>query len=134
MPPPDRAAQATENCCPQSPSAAIILFIAALTRPKPMQRDADIQAETDAQPPHLALYWPGYFTGLNGPAGAATEPPLDPEQSAKLAERLCQVFAVGDLGGITEVIGGLAAEATELAEGFDFDRLEELAGRLSAKP
>jgi len=34
----------------------IILFIDALTRPKPMQRDAKQQADIDAQTPQLALY------------------------------------------------------------------------------
>ena len=34
----------------------IILFIDALTRPKPMQRPAEEQAKVDAQTQHLALY------------------------------------------------------------------------------
>ena len=34
----------------------IILFIDALTRPKPVQRDSQKQAEIDAQTPQLTLY------------------------------------------------------------------------------
>jgi glutaredoxin len=34
----------------------IILLFDALTRPKPLQRDASAQAKVDAQTPHLALY------------------------------------------------------------------------------
>ena len=70
------------------------------------------------------------------PDASPAEPSLPPGQAAELAERLRQVLAIGDLDGITEAIAalppGLAAEATEMAECFDFDGLEALAGRLAS--